>query len=365
MKHPSSHSDGLVRRPSTSLLWQGMRLGVRLTAALMATAIWLWLAAPAAQAQGAVHTVAGGENLSTIARRYGVSMQELAAYNGIVNPDLVFVGQKLQIPGRGGSPQTLTSAGQGQLPGDGGYHVVARGQTLSEIAKRYGMTTGDLMRLNGLTDPNFIWVGQKLRVSARVAPVAASGANTARPAVADEIYIVQPGDTLAGIAQKYKTTVQALLAANGLPNPNFIWVGQRLRVRANTLPQTTLNLAAAPADGKRWIEINLTTQTLTAWQGDVPVMITRISSGRAGTPTVTGRFTIGTKYKSQRMVGPGYDLPNVPWVMYFYQGYAIHGAYWHNNFGAPMSHGCVNMRPSEAEMLYNWAPVGTEVYVHY
>jgi len=365
MKHPSSHSDGSVRELSTSLHRQGVRLSVRLMAALITMAVWLWLAPLPAQAQGAIHTVASGENLSTIARRYGVSMQELAAYNGIVNPNLLFVGQKLQIPGRGSAPQTLTSAGQEPLPGNSGYHVVLRGQTLSEIARRYGMTTGDLMRLNGLTDPNFIWVGQKLRVSARVAPVAGSAASTAKPAVADEIHIVQPGDTLAGIAQQYKTTVQALLAANGLPNPNFIWVGQRLRIRANTLPQTTLNLAAAPADGKRWIEINLTTQTLTAWQGDVPVLITHISSGRAGTPTVTGRFTIGTKYPSQRMVGPGYDLPNVPWVMYFYQGYAIHGAYWHNNFGVPMSHGCVNMRPNEAEMLYNWAPVGTEVYVHY
>jgi lipoprotein-anchoring transpeptidase ErfK/SrfK len=51
--------------------------------------------------------------------------------------------------------------------------------------------------------------------------------------------------------------------------------------------------------------------------------------------------------------------------MYFYGAYAIHGAYWHNNFGVPMSHGCVNMRSNESQMLYEWAPAGTEVYVHY
>ena len=56
-------------------------------------------------------------------------------------------------------------------------------------------------------------------------------------------------------------------------------------------------------------------------------MDTYISSGRSGTPTVTGRFTIGTKYKAQRMTGRDYDLPGVPWVMYFHSGYAIHGAY--------------------------------------
>lgn len=78
-----------------------------------------------------------------------------------------------------------------------------------------------------------------------------------------------------------------------------------------------MNAAAAPADGRRWIEVNLSEQTLTAWQGDIAVMHTYISSGRSPTPTVTGRFKIGQKYGNQRVVGPGYDLPGVPWVMYF------------------------------------------------
>jgi lipoprotein-anchoring transpeptidase ErfK/SrfK len=160
-------------------------------------------------------------------------------------------------------------------------------------------------------------------------------------------------------------TMQALLAANGLPHENFTWVGQRLRLHPGAKPSSGTNFNNAPSEGYRWIEVNLSTQMLTAWQGDVAVMQTNISSGVAATPTVTGRFRVGTKLTSQRMVGPGYDLPGVPWVMYFYGAYAIHGAYWHNNFGMPMSHGCVNMRPGEAQMLYNWAPAGTEVYVHY
>jgi lipoprotein-anchoring transpeptidase ErfK/SrfK len=94
-------------------------------------------------------------------------------------------------------------------------------------------------------------------------------------------------------------------------------------------------------------------------------MHTKISSGRSNTPTVTGRVKVVRNYKSQRMSGAGYHKPGVPWVMYFYSGYAIHGAYWHNNFGNPMSHGCVNMRVEESEMLYDWAPQGTEVYVHH
>ncbi len=83
------------------------------------------------------------------------------------------------------------------------------------------------------------------------------------------------------------------------------------------------------------------------------------------TPTVVGRFRIQTKLTSTRMSGPGYDLPGVPYTMYFYKGYAIHGTYWHNNFGRPMSHGCINMRTPDAAWLFNWASIGTLVVTHY
>lgn len=63
------------------------------------------------------------------------------------------------------------------------------------------------------------------------------------------------------------------------------------------------------------------------------------------------------------MTGPGYRLPHVPYVMYFYKGYALHGTYWHNNFGRPMSHGCVNLPTPIAEQLYHWAEIGTPVVV--
>ena len=146
-----------------------------------------------------------------------------------------------------------------------------------------------------------------------------------------------------------------------------MWVGQRLRITPGVggVAENPLGVAGAPTSGNRWIDVNLSSQMLTAWQGDQVVMQTNVSSGVSIFPTVTGRFNIGNKYTAQRMTGPGYDIPDVPWVMYFYGGYAIHGAYWHNNFGVPMSHGCVNMRVGESQMLFNWAPVGTEVYVHY
>jgi len=119
------------------------------------------------------------------------------------------------------------------------------------------------------------------------------------------------------------------------------------------------------SSNERWIDVNLSSQSLVAYQGDTPVYWVTVSTGLPGTPTVTGQYRIYVKYPAQTMSGPGYYLPDVPYVMYFYQGYGIHGTYWHNNFGHPMSHGCVNTPTPDALWLYNWADVGTLVNVHY
>ncbi|MCL4860470.1 MAG: L,D-transpeptidase [Caldilineaceae bacterium] len=122
-------------------------------------------------------------------------------------------------------------------------------------------------------------------------------------------------------------------------------------------------LGAGVPDGHRWVEISISEQTLTAWQGDTPVLRTQVSTGKPGWRTLPGTFNVYVKLPQTRMRGPGYDTPDVPWTMYYYQGFAIHGAYWHNNFGAPVSHGCVNLRVDEAKLLFDWADVGLEVVV--
>ena len=104
---------------------------------LAVAALFAMIAARPALAQETVHVVAGGENLSTIAQGYGYSMIELAAYNGIANPNIVYVGQKIAIPSSGAVPQTLPRA-TAELPGAEGYHTVAGGETLSQIAKNNG-----------------------------------------------------------------------------------------------------------------------------------------------------------------------------------------------------------------------------------
>ncbi|MBU1031679.1 L,D-transpeptidase [Patescibacteria group bacterium] len=114
------------------------------------------------------------------------------------------------------------------------------------------------------------------------------------------------------------------------------------------------------AGEEKWIEISLDEQRLRAYEGNKLVIEFPISSGLwASTPK--GTFNIWYKTRSQSMIGGSqalgtyYNLPNVPNNMFFYQGYAIHGAYWHNNFGHPMSHGCVNSPLASAAQLFDWA----------
>lgn len=120
--------------------------------------------------------------------------------------------------------------------------------------------------------------------------------------------------------------------------------------------------------GERWIDVSLSEFTLTAYVGDVPVLNTAIVIGDDPTPTVTGEFNIWWKLPSQTMEGDNVDgtryrQEDVPYVMYFFQDWAIHGAYWRDTFGYAASHGCVNVPVETSRLLYEWADVGTRVVV--
>jgi lipoprotein-anchoring transpeptidase ErfK/SrfK len=123
--------------------------------------------------------------------------------------------------------------------------------------------------------------------------------------------------------------------------------------------------ALSVGNGVRWIDVDLTNQMVYAYEGDVVVNSFLVSTGTWLTPTVTGKHKIYVKVRMQDMSGPGYHLRDVPYVMFFYGDYGLHGTYWHNNFGTPMSRGCVNLTIDDAAWLFNWASVGTIVNVHY
>jgi lipoprotein-anchoring transpeptidase ErfK/SrfK len=126
----------------------------------------------------------------------------------------------------------------------------------------------------------------------------------------------------------------------------------------------TQEMSALQRSSQRWIEINVSTQRLIAWQGHTPIYAVMISTGTDNHPTLTGSYEIQSKYRTARMQGEDYDIPDVPYTMYFYGSYAIHGAYWHHSFGTPVSHGCVNVAVDHAKWLFNWALIGTPVVVH-
>ena len=117
--------------------------------------------------------------------------------------------------------------------------------------------------------------------------------------------------------------------------------------------------------GEKWMDVNITKQVLVAYEGEKAVYTTLVSSGEAGLgdpektkSTKRGIFRIHTKYISMTMdsdvVGEEFELRDVPYVQYFEGGYALHGAYWHDDFGTPRSHGCINLAPLDAAWLFQW-----------
>jgi lipoprotein-anchoring transpeptidase ErfK/SrfK len=163
-------------------------------------------------------------------------------------------------------------------------------------------------------------------------------------------------------------TVQGQTVYSG--QPNWYRIGEGRYIYSALVKVTS---AAVPGPGTspqtdanagKWIEVDLSDHLLTAWDGNTVFLTTLVSIGKASTPTVTGTFHIYAKYHSVNMSGPGYYQPNVPHTMFFYRGYAIHGAYWRTTFGLNVSHGCVNLNLTDAATLYDWAPTGTKVVIH-
>ncbi len=190
-------------------------LFIRIVGVLIVASMLLFpagaLAAPEAWGE-TVHVVQWGETLSLIANRYGVTVEAILAANDLHNPNFVYVGQRLTIPA------------PGHPEGGGGRHVVAPGETLTSIAFRYSTTVAALAAANGLSDTDFIYVGQVLDVPGGYSPAPAPGRKGC-----DNYYTVQWGDTLSGIAWRYQTTTNALMQSNGLYS-DFIYQGQRLCV---------------------------------------------------------------------------------------------------------------------------------------
>lgn len=347
---------------------------VRLWKFVMAVSLGLMMALtaiPTLAQDAGTHVVQPGETLFRIALRYGVDVDTLARTNSIANAWTIYAGQTLVIPGA-----TPVEAVQPEAPVEVASaselvqtHIIQRGENLAAIARRYGLEPAELASRNGIVNTNLIYAGQELIISGSPSPESVPAPAPEAAPAETSTYVVQPGDHLASIAARLGVSWMAIAQANNLSNADHIEVGQTLIIPAAGTTVSDfgiVNLPAAPAARVatgRSIVVDLSDSRIYAYEDGRLVRNVLASTGLPATPTVTGDFRIYVKYQSQHMSGPGYYLPNVPYVMYFYEGYGIHGTYWHNNFGVPMSHGCVNLPTPEAEWFFNFASVGTPVYV--
>jgi lipoprotein-anchoring transpeptidase ErfK/SrfK len=188
----------------------------------------------------------------------------------------------------------------------------------------------------------------------------------AAPETRDGGYVVQSGDTLAAIAARMGVSMRALAEANGIDNVDLIYVGQVLVAPGASTSVTTEtdSTTESGGSGTRWIEVDIGEQWLTAWEGNTPVFGTPVSTGGPGYWTPRGDFAIRIKYRWTYMAGADYYYDDVPCAMYFADYLAIHGTYWHNDFGTAVSHGCVNTPVPNACWLFDWASVGTGIWIH-
>lgn len=152
-----------------------------------------------------------------------------------------------------------------------------------------------------------------------------------------------------------------------IDNPKEVAIFETKKINVPLLAETNNeNKVLGVADpSDRYIEIDLSEQKLKAWDGNELFLETLVSTGLPWTPTPKGEYNIQYKVRSQKMEGGSgkyyYNLPNVPYVMFFgndslpwSKGYGLHGTYWHNDFGKPHSHGCINLPTNIAEKLYFW-----------
>jgi len=194
--------------------------------------LFLFFAQPLEAAPGAegtiIHVVERGETLSVIAAHYGTTVDAIVQANGIANPNLIYVGQRLTIPT------------QGSVAPEEGY-VVQPGDTLSGIAVRFGTTVSAIAQANDISTPSLIYLGQRLIIPSAVQ----QPSELPTPA---QVHVVRPGEYLSQIARLHGTTVWALAMANDLSNPSLIYPGQRLIIptRSATLPAPILAVEFVP-----------------------------------------------------------------------------------------------------------------------
>ncbi|MEO8245636.1 MAG: LysM peptidoglycan-binding domain-containing protein [Chloroflexota bacterium] len=218
--------------------------------------------------------VASGDTLSGIALRHGLTVAQLASINGLTDPNRIYVGQRLAVEVPAAAVAVVPAA---PVTPAATVHVVAPGEHLTGIARRYGTTIAALVAANNISNPSFIRVGTQLTVPGSAA---APGAAAAPAVAAPRVHQVAAGENLTRIARRYGTTVAAIVAANGIGNPSFVRIGARL-----TIPGTAAApaVAAPAAPSAPTADMPATMATLIARRAAIGAMIAE-AANRHGVP---------------------------------------------------------------------------------
>ncbi len=312
------------------------------------------------------HVVQPGENLYRISLRYGVSMEELAAANSLVNSDQVFVGQSLVIPVPGSvaaiPPQAAT------IP-PGGVHVVQAGETLFSISRRYGVSVSSLTAANHLVNPSAIYAGQQLVLPGGAA---ASGSPGYTPAASSTTHTVSVGETLFSIAQRYGTSVWVLAQVNNIGNPSLLYSGQVLTIPAVDALTQPPTASPGPGGGSKSIVVDISDQRAYVYENGQLIWTFVISSGMPGSETARGNFQIQNKIPNA--YASTWDLQMPYWLGFYWSGPLQNGFHalpimsngvklWEGLLGSKASYGCIILSDQDARTLYEWADIGTPVTV--
>ncbi len=312
-----------LRQPASRLL---------LTALVLAAACALrW---QPARAEAVVHIVQPGENLFRIGLAYGVSWVAIMDANGL-RDTTIYVGQTLVIPMDSAAPAAPGTPASSGTP-----------------ASPDAPATPDAPAPTGTPD----------------LPAAATPEAAATPAVPETAatYVVQTGDTLFQIAARYGASVAAIAAANGLTDPSLIYAGQTLY-----LPSA----GAAPAAGNgKQIVISLSEQHLYAYDNGALIYSFVVSTGEPGAETWPGSYSVLDKIPNA--YGANWDLWMPNWLGIYWAGDLENGIHalpilsngqrlWDGYLGTPVSYGCIILGVADSQTIYDWADVGTPVYIKY
>ncbi len=295
---------------------------------------------------GVFHTVQLGDTLASLGKAYGVSVSAIAQANGIGDPDLIWVGQKLLIPGasEAGSSSSTPMPQPQPTEQPGAASSAATPQPTQQPASSGAVGTPSPQPTQQ--------------------PQATQQPALAKPAV----YVVQAGDTLGKVASRFGTTVAALVAVNDLPSSDILGIGQQLIIPRPGDPSVT----KASIRPSKFV-VSISKQRCWLYQGDTVIAKWVCSTGRPGAGTRPGTYKIQSKLP--KAFGSTWNIWMPYWLGIYYAGASengIHGLPWNASSGAqvwtgyvgtPITYGCVMLDNVNAKMLYNMAYIGMPVII--